>query len=95
MQLVSLRSNQFFVVDYESGKLQPQTEIILLIEKPKYSQKGDKIQKGSEIQEMRFSSSTNGIKQVIGMLEQAMKVADDYEKMGGAINNIITSQTNK
>ena len=42
---------------------------------------------------MRFSSSSNGIRQVIGMLEEALKVANDYEKMGGAINNIITSQT--
>lgn len=93
MQLTSLRSNQTFVVDYQSGKLIPQTEIILLVEKPKYSQKGDKIIKGSEIQELRFTTGTNGIKQIIGMLEEAVKVSDNYEKLGGAINNIIVNQT--
>lgn len=92
MQLTSLRSNQTFVVDYQSGKLIPQTEIILLVEKPKYSQKGDKIIKGSEIQELRFTTGTNGIKQIIGMLEEAVKVSDNYEKLGGAINNIIVNQ---
>lgn len=93
MELTSLRSNQFFLVDYASGKLQPRTEIILLVEKPIYKSKADKVIRGTEIQEMRFSSSSNGIRQVIGMLEEALKVANDYEKMGGAINNIITSQT--
>lgn len=92
MQLTSLRSNQTFAVDYQSGKLIPQTEIILLVEKPKYSQKGDKIIKGSEIQELRFTTGTNGIKQIIGMLEEAVKVSDNYEKLGGAINNIIVNQ---
>lgn len=92
MQLTSLRSNQTFVVDYQSGKLIPQTELILLVEKPKYSQKGDKIIKGSEIQELRFTTGTNGIKQIIGMLEEAVKVSDNYEKLGGAINNIIVNQ---
>jgi hypothetical protein len=92
MQLTSLRSNQIFSVDYESGRLIPQTELILLVEKPKYTQKGDKIVKASEIQEMRFTTSTNGIKQIIGMLEHAMKVSDDYEKLAGGINNIIVNQ---
>jgi len=93
MQLTSLRSNQTFTVDYGSGKLIPQTELILLVEKPKYTQKGEKIIKGSEIQELRFTTGTNGIKQIIGMLEQAVKVSDDYEKLAGGINNIIVNQT--
>jgi len=92
MQLTSLRSNQTFVVDYGSGKLIPQTELILLVEKPKYSQKGDKVIKGSEIQELRFTTGSSGIKQIIGMLEQSIKIADNYEKLSGAINNIIVNQ---
>ena len=58
-----------------------------------YTQKGEKIIKGSEIQELRFTTGTNGIKQIIGMLEQAVKVSDDYEKLAGGINNIIVNQT--
>lgn len=92
MQLTSLRSNQTFTVDYESGKLIPQTELILLVEKPKYSQKGEKIVKGSEIQELRFTTGTNGIRQIIGMLEQALIVSDNYEKLSSSINNIIVNQ---
>lgn len=95
MQLTSLRTNQLFTVDYPSSKLIPQTEVIFLIEKPKYSSKGEKIIKGSEIQEMRFITSSSGIRSVIGMLEDALKVSDMYEKLGGSINNIIVNQTNK
>jgi uncharacterized membrane-anchored protein len=90
MQLTSLRSNQTFTVDYGSGKLIPQIELILLVEKPKYSQKGDKIIKGSEIQELRFTTGTNGIKQIIGMLEQAVKISDDYEKLAGLVNQTVS-----
>jgi hypothetical protein len=95
MQLTSLRSNQTFVVDYQSGKLIPQTELILLVDKPKYSQKGNKIIKGTEIQELRFTTGAQGMREIIGMLESALKIADDYEKLGGAINNIIVSQETK
>ena len=93
MQLTSLRSNQTFSVDYLSGTLIPQTELILLVEKPKYSQKGDKIIKTSEIQELRFTTGTNGIKHIIGMLEEALKISDNYEKLSGNINNIIVNKT--
>jgi len=95
MQLSSVRTNQEFVVDYASSKLIPQTEVILLIEKPKYTTKGDKIIKGSELQELRFQTSSNGIRSIIGMLEQALQVADNYEKMAGSINNIIVNQIKK
>jgi len=94
MQLTSVRTNQTFSVDYTSSKLIPQTEVILLIEKPKYSMKGDKVIKGSELQELRFMTSSNGIRSVIGMLEQALQVSDNYEKMAGSINNIIVNQVN-
>lgn len=95
MQLSSIRTNQTFTADYQSGKLIPQTEVILLIEQPKYSQKGEKIIKGSEIKELRFTTSTNGIRAVIGMLEDSMKVADMYEKLSGSINNIIVNRDEK
>jgi hypothetical protein len=92
MELTSLRSNQFFIVDYKSNKLIPQTEVILLVEKPIYKSKAEKIIRSTEIQELRFTLGSQGIRAVIGMLEEALKVTDNYEKMGGAINNIIASQ---
>lgn len=92
MQLISVRSNQTYSVEYETSKLIPQTELILLVEKPLYKMKGDKVQKTAEIQELRFTTGTNGIKHLIGMLEEALKVSDNYEKLSGAINNIIVNQ---
>lgn len=92
MQLISLRSNQTFFVDYETNKLIPQTEVILLVEKPKYSKKGSNVMRTSEIQELRFQTGTGGIREIIGMLEEAVKVSDNYEKLGGVINNAISSQ---
>lgn len=95
MQLISIRTNQMFSADYTSSKLIPQTEVIFLIEKPKYSKKGKKIIKASEIQELRFETSSSGIRSIIGMLEDALIVADMYEKLGGSINNIIVNKDNK
>lgn len=90
-QLMSVRSNQTFHVDYESNQLAPQTEMILLIEKPHYKIKGKDIVKSSELQEVRFETGTTGLAHLIGMLEGALKVAQDYEKLGGTINNMIVS----
>lgn len=93
MQLISVRSNQTFVVDYPTSKLIPNTELILLIEQPLYKMKGDKIQKTAEVKELRFCTSADGIRHLIGMLEQALKVSDDYTKLSGIINNHLASKT--
>lgn len=89
---MSVRSNQAFHVDYESNQLSPQTEMILLIEKPHYKIKGKDVMKTSELQEVRFQTGTNGLAHLIGMLEEALKVAQNYEKLAGTINNMIVSQ---
>lgn len=86
-QLISVRYNQDFSVNYEKGELVPQTEIIILVEKPKYKSKGDNIVRGSEIEELRFRTSTNGINALIGMLQQALEVANKYEQLSGAFND--------
>lgn len=91
MQLISVRSNQDFTVQYENGKLIPQTEIIILIEKPKYIKKGEKLERSTSIEEIRFKTGTNGIQALIGMLEQAERVASGYEKMAGSFNEIIVN----
>lgn len=78
-----------FHMDHQSGRLNPLTELILLVEKPVYKLKGDKIQKSTEVQELRFQTGSGGIKQLIAMLEQASQVADDCEGLSGVINNHI------
>lgn len=96
-QLVSVRSNQNFSVDYENGKLQPQTEIIILVEKPKYiiSEKEDAIEKTAEVSELRFSCGLRGLNHLIGQLQQAQKVVMQYDQMAGVINEVIISQKPK
>lgn len=89
MQLISVRTNQDFGVNHENGKLIPQTEVILLIEKPKYVIKGDIVKRSSEVSEMRFKCGTNGINELIGKLQLAQSMAASYEQMAGALNEII------
>ena len=90
-QLVSVRSNQNFGVEYEKGKLIPQTEIIILVSKPKYKIAGNEIAKNQEIKEIRFTCSTESLNHLIGQLQSAQRVATNYEQMAGALNEIIVS----
>lgn len=88
-QLISVRSNQYFGVNYETGKLIPQTEVIILVEKPKYLSKGSKIHRSSEISEIRFKAGTEELNHLIGQLQSAQRVAAQFEQMAGAFNEII------
>lgn len=90
-QLTAIRTNQDFGLNYEKGKLIPQTEVIILIEQPKYVHGKEVIKKTSEIKEIRFKCGTEGLNHIIGQLQQAARVAEHYEQMAGALNGIITS----
>lgn len=92
-QLMSVRQNQNFTVDHDTGKLVAQTEIIILVEKPLYTinKKGDEITRTSEITEIRFTTGASGINQLIGMLQAAQNGSAKYEQMAGAINEIVKS----
>jgi hypothetical protein len=90
-QLISVRSNQDFGLDYESGKLIPQTEIIVLIDKPTYVSKGSKILKSTKIEELRFKTGSQGLLALIGLLEAAQRNCAHFEKMAGALNEIIVN----
>ena len=92
-QAVSVRTNQDFGVNYESGKLIPQTEVIILVDQPKYTYKkgGDKIVKGSEIVEVRFKTGSEALNHLIGQLQHAQRVAVHFETMAGQMNEIIVN----
>jgi hypothetical protein len=91
MQLVSVRSNQDFGLDYKTGKLIPSTEIIVLIEKPAYKVKGEKITRDTQVSELRFKCGSVGLAHLIGQLEQAQKNILHFEKMAGSLNEIIVN----
>lgn len=80
-QLISVRSNQDFGLDYKSGKLIPQTEIIVIIEKPAYTLKGDKIVKRAKVEELRFKTGSEGLCALLGQLELAQRNTIHFEKM--------------
>lgn len=90
-QLVSVRSNQDFGLNYEDGKLIPQTEIIVLVEVPKYVAKGGKITRSTIINEIRFKCGSVGLNHLIGQLQQALKVTNQFEQMAGSLNEIIVN----
>ncbi len=92
-QLAGVRTNQDFGLHYEKGKLIPQTEVIILVEQPKYVVTKDKanIKRDSEIKEFRFKCGTAGLNDIIGQLQQAARVAEHYEQMAGSLNAIITN----
>ena len=89
-QLVSVRSNQNFMVDYGKGKLIPQTEVIVFVSKPIYNlSKNDTIKKDWNISENRFTCTAETLNYLIGQLQMALKVANQYEQMAGSINEVI------
>ena len=90
-QLMSVRHNQNFTVDHETGKLVAQTEIIILVEKPVYTinKKGTEITKASELTEIRFTTSASALNQLIGSLNMAQQTVSNYEQMAGSLNEII------
>ena len=89
-QLVSVRSNQNFGLDYEKGKLIPQTEIIVVVQKPVYKVKGDSIIKTTGLDELRFEVGLVGLTALIGQLEAAQKACLHFEKMASVLNQVIT-----
>lgn len=90
-QLISVRSNQDFGLDYKKGRLVPQTEIIILVEKPHYIVNGDDITRTARCSELRFKTGTAGISALIEMLKGAEKTAAHYEQLAGAINEVINT----
>lgn len=89
--LVSVRSNCNFALNYETGNLHPQTEIILITSAPKYVL--DKNQTGftkeMDITEYRFLSSLEGINKLIGELQLVVKNMNAFEQAAASFNVII------
>lgn len=84
-----------FDVNYDNNQLSPVTEVIILVGQPKYELTGKKIVKKTGLHELRFETDPEGINILIGQLQQALKVANNYSQMGGAINDIIANSKPK
>lgn len=94
--LISVRSNCNFALNYETGKLHPQTEVILITTSPKYvlDKKGSKFSKEMDITEYRFLSSLEGINTLIGELQLVVKNMNAFEQTAASLNVIIEASKN-
>lgn len=95
--LVSVRSNCNFSLDYETGKLRPQTEVILITSAPKYvvDKKQTGIMKDMEVTEYRFITSLEGVNQLIGELQLLVNNINHFEQLAGSMNAIIVASNKK
>ncbi len=89
--LVSVRSNCNFSLNYETGHLRPQSEIILITTAPKYvlDKKKNGFTKEMDITEYRFLSSLEGINTLIGELQLVVKNMNAFEQTAASFNVII------
>lgn len=94
--LISVRSNCNFALNYETGKLHPQTEVILITTAPKYviNKKKDGYTKETDISEYRFISSLEGINTLIGELQLVVKNMNAFEQTAASFNVIIEASKN-
>ena len=88
--LISFRTNTTFSINYETLKLVPQTELILLSTEPKYGfDKKGAILKGNELTEFRLFTSLEGINIMIGELRLLATRLQTFEQMSAGMNSII------
>ena len=94
--LISVRSNCNFALNYETGKLHPQTEVILITTAPKYvfNKKKDGYTKDSDISEYRFITNLDGLNLLIGELQMVVKNMTAFEQTAAGFNVIIEASRN-
>jgi hypothetical protein len=92
-RLVSVRSNCDFSLDYKTGTLEPQVEIILISSYPKYklNSKRTEITRQEDVDEFRIKTNLDGINVLIGELQLALKNANEFNQLGASLNAIIKS----
>ncbi len=91
--LINVRSNCNFSLDYETGKLRPQTEVILITSNPKYAlnKKKDGVVKELDISEYRFIAGLEGVNQLIGELQLVVKNMNTFEQTAASFNLVMES----
>ena len=90
-QLAAVRTNLSFHVE-NKYELKPCVEVVLLTYKPEYSfNTKSEIQKKRALDETRLSLSTEGLNQMIANLQLTLSQLQQYEQMGVALNNVIST----
>lgn len=89
--IVSIRTNQSFTIDHETNELMPQTEVVILVQKPSYEIKKGKIYKSFKIEEMRFDTTAAVLATFIEMLTKVHANAKHYAEISRKISNQVTA----
>ena len=94
---IGILSNTRFSVNYADNKLEPEAEIILLVQEPNYTanQKTGDIKKDIKIHEARFLMKLSAINDFIGKLQALAAGLQKYDQLAGAINSIIEQSKDK
>lgn len=92
-QLIQIRTNTNFDLNYENGLLEPCIELILLFSSPKYEvdKKKTGIVKTISVSEFRVKTDSKGIAELIGQLQATQVAAQTVDNMSAAFNHIIKS----
>lgn len=92
-QLIQLRTNTRFNLNYETKRLEAEIELIFLVSKPEYSvnTKKGQISKNIAVNEMRVDVSPEGLTSIIGQLQALQHPVTSYGNMAEAFNTIITN----
>ena len=95
-QLVSVRTNTRFELNYETKLLEPEVELIFIMSKPVYNvdRKKGQIVKDLGVTEVRINTDTAGITKLIGELTALQTSVVSIANMGEAFNTIIKNSQN-
>lgn len=96
-QLISVRTNTYFSLNYETKKLEPKLELIILIGKPVYEvdNKKERIIKNAGISETRVTTTPEGLANLIGELQALQNYASQITNMSHAFNAVINAEVER
>lgn len=96
-QLIQARTNARFALNYETHKLEPEIELIIIFSTPKYNvnKKKSAIEKDIQVQEIRVTTDPEGITKLIGVLQAIQAPINSIGNMAEAFNTIIVNSKDK
>lgn len=93
-QLLEIRTNSSFIINYNDLTLSPQIELIMLFAEPKYKADGKgTVTKGHELNEFRLNTTKEGISQVIGELQNLQLQLNTMDNLSEGVNAFIRQNT--
>ena len=90
--IVQVRTNMRFDLNYQTHELEPSVEIIILTIKPEYElAKDNSVKKKMALDEARFEVRADALNDLIGQLKAQANSLTQFAQIGGAVNGLIKS----